>query len=413
MNECRRLRIDLDKLRCESITCKLPPPSPLSCAETIRPLSPSPKHTPSKPAIAKSVSDFDGSNLVPLLADFGEDSLLADFFQLACQTEPESPVQRSSQCDDDTFYGMFTKAMPPKPKSPIRLQDSESTDGRGRSSSFSGAISRASDQATWITPPPPRAIQIPARQRSDSLPSAPTSPLREQHIGGEVAFSLPGGSSSQARGVYAQSEPLSPTSAIEAVPEVARLYTLLDKPKPISTPQPRNVKLHQLQDVTSVPARPTFSRSSSLHQQRIVPQAKSNLSSSLPTSNNLPSSAAINVPSSHYMSPSISSPSQLPVQVHALRYAPAGSQIHLPPRIPAVQQEARVRGERRGSVSTASSAAHVGVRDQPNLRHGASAQTSPVQPAFVPASSLRGKPPVVAAHDIWTPRLSNSLSTSG
>jgi len=422
VNECRRLRNDLDKLRCDSITCKLPPHSPASCAETIRPLSPSPKcYTPFKPVVAKpSEADFGGSKLVPLLAEFEEESLLADFFQLACRTEPELLDQRGSQSDDEKFYGMFTKAMAQKPKSPVEPQfpsSSESTDSRGRSSSFSGGISRASDQATGVTPPALRAIRIPVRQRSDSLPSAPISPLGEQELGSEVAFSLPGGSVSRSRGVIAQSEPLTPSTAIEAVPEVTRLYSLLDKSKPISTPQSRNVKVLQSQDATTVPSRPSFSRSASLHQQRVVPQAKSNLSSSLPTSNNIPSSMAINVPSSYSMSPSISSPSQLPVQMHAHRFAPAGTlQGHLPPRIPAMQQETRVRRERGGSVSTASSAAHAGARDQPNPRYGVSVQTSPVQPAMVPASSLSRRPPVVAAHDFWTPQmsqLSGSLSSSG
>ncbi len=147
-----RLRNDLDKLRCDSITCKLPPHSPASCAETIRPLSPSPKcYTPFKPVVAKpSEADFGGTKLVPLLAEFEEESLLADFFQLACRTEPEL---QGSQSDDEKFYGMFTKAMAQKPTSPVEPQfpsSSETTDSRGRSSSFSGGISRASDQATGL-----------------------------------------------------------------------------------------------------------------------------------------------------------------------------------------------------------------------------------------------------------------------
>ena len=380
--------------------CKMSPTSPVSCAETIRPVSPSPKdYAPIKPSFSKPTNmDFGGTDF---LAELNEDSLLADFFQLAMQDETSD--EQASRVDDEKFFAMFTKAVTPKPKSPTRLQCppfSESGDSRGRSSSFSGGISRASDQAPAL-----RTIRIPARQRSDSLPSAPMSPLGEHSTGDDVSSSLPSGSLTQERGLNARVEPHPPSAGVEIVPEVIRLHSLLEKPKPISTPQSRNVKPHQFQDATSMPTRPAFSRSASLHHQRVVPQAKSNLSSSLPTTNNIPSS---NVPSSYSMSPSMPSPSQLPVQ---LRFAPAGiQQAHLPPRIPVVQQETRVRGERRGSVSTASSAAQSG-RDVPNARYGGNQQTSPVQPAFVPSSSLGRKPPAVVAHDFWTPQMSQMSSS--
>ncbi|KLO07557.1 hypothetical protein SCHPADRAFT_642983 [Schizopora paradoxa] len=384
----------------------MPPSSPVSCAETIRPVSPSPKdYAPVKPTISKqSNMDFGGTNF---LLDLNEDSLLADFFQLALRDESDPSDERASHVDDEKYYAMFTKAVTPKPKSPTRLQLSpffESGDNRGRSSSFSGSISRASEQAPAL-----RAIRIPARQRSDSLPSAPMSPLVEHGVGDDVASSLPSGSLVQERGPNVRVEPQPPSAGVEVVPEVMRLHSLLEKPKPISTPQSRNVKPHQFQDAASTPTRPAFSRSASLHHQRVVPQAKSNLSSSLPTSNNIPSSMAINVPSSYSMSPSMPSPSQLPVQ-H--RFASAGTQqAYLPPRVPAMQQETRVRGERRGSVSTASSAAQSG-REVPNARYGGNQQTSPVQPAFVPSSSLGRKPPVVAAaHDFWTPQVSQMSSS--